>query len=143
MKIPIVKEFFLHNLYIILISFDYSLFFFFFIFFFFKHKTAYEIRNCDWSSDVCSSDLASRAVRRGRGARRRRCRWCPRTRPPSGCARAPRRAPAGSAPTRRPRRRRSHRRRPARADASCQIGRAAWRGRGELSAGAGSVKKIR
>ena len=26
-------------------------------FFFFKQKTAYEIRNCDWSSDVCSSDL--------------------------------------------------------------------------------------
>ena len=24
-------------------------------FFFFKQKTAYEIRNCDWSSDVCSS----------------------------------------------------------------------------------------
>ena len=24
--------------------------------FFFKQKTAYEIRNCDWSSDVCSSD---------------------------------------------------------------------------------------
>ena len=28
-------------------------------FFFFKQKTAYEIRNCDWSSDVCSSDLGS------------------------------------------------------------------------------------
>ena len=27
------------------------------LFFFFKQKTAYEIRNCDWSSDVCSSDL--------------------------------------------------------------------------------------
>ena len=27
------------------------------MFFFFKQKTAYEIRNCDWSSDVCSSDL--------------------------------------------------------------------------------------
>ena len=26
-------------------------------FFFFKQKTAYEVRNCDWSSDVCSSDL--------------------------------------------------------------------------------------
>ena len=31
--------------------------FFFFIFFFFKQKTAYEIYQCDWSSDVCSSDL--------------------------------------------------------------------------------------
>ena len=28
------------------------------IFFFFKQKTAYEIYQCDWSSDVCSSDLA-------------------------------------------------------------------------------------
>src|SRR3546814_10726334 len=27
-------------------------------FFFFKHKTAYERRIRDWSSDVCSSDLA-------------------------------------------------------------------------------------
>ena len=25
--------------------------------FFFKQKTAYEIDHCDWSSDVCSSDL--------------------------------------------------------------------------------------
>ena len=25
--------------------------------FFFKQKTAYEILTCDWSSDVCSSDL--------------------------------------------------------------------------------------
>src|SRR3546814_3591159 len=28
-------------------------------FFFFKQKTAYELRFCDWSSDVCSSDLVS------------------------------------------------------------------------------------
>src|SRR3546814_10846569 len=27
--------------------------------FFFKHKTAYEMRISDWSSDVCSSDLQS------------------------------------------------------------------------------------
>src|SRR3546814_16959478 len=27
------------------------------LFFFFKHKTAYEMRISDWSSDVCSSDL--------------------------------------------------------------------------------------
>ena len=25
--------------------------------FFFKQKTAYEVLTCDWSSDVCSSDL--------------------------------------------------------------------------------------
>src|SRR3546814_14245870 len=29
-------------------------------FFFFKQKTAYEMRISDWSSDVCSSDLAAR-----------------------------------------------------------------------------------
>ena len=29
-------------------------------FFFFKQKTAYEIYQCDWSSDVCSSDLVCR-----------------------------------------------------------------------------------
>src|SRR5213593_896231 len=27
--------------------------------FFFKQKTAYEMVSCDWSSDVCSSDLAA------------------------------------------------------------------------------------
>src|SRR3546814_4191635 len=30
-----------------------------FLFFFFKQKTAYEMRISDWSSDVCSSDLAT------------------------------------------------------------------------------------
>src|SRR6188768_2796270 len=30
----------------------------FFVFFFFKQKTAYEMSIGDWSSDVCSSDLA-------------------------------------------------------------------------------------
>src|ERR1043165_1101220 len=35
---------------------------------FFKQKTAYEIRPRDWSSDVCSSDLAH-------GISRRLCRW--------------------------------------------------------------------
>src|SRR3546814_1930408 len=30
------------------------------LFFFFKQKTAYEMRISDWSSDVCSSDLAER-----------------------------------------------------------------------------------
>src|SRR5213595_4221568 len=33
-------------------------------FFFFKQKTAYEITEGDWSSDVCSSDLTSGAVGR-------------------------------------------------------------------------------
>ena len=31
-------------------------------FFFFKQKTAYEIYRCDWSSDVCSSDLIKYTV---------------------------------------------------------------------------------
>src|SRR3546814_13690016 len=50
-------------------------------FFFFKHKTAYEVRISDWSSDVCSSDLigwpgearvevGDRAVGGARGRRR-------------------------------------------------------------------------
>src|SRR3546814_232044 len=38
-----------------------------FSFFFFKQKTAYEMRISDWSSDVCSSDLAlKRAIYTGR-----------------------------------------------------------------------------
>jgi len=32
-------------------------------FFFFKQKTAYEISDCDWSSDVCSSDLFKEVAR--------------------------------------------------------------------------------
>src|SRR3546814_2931630 len=41
-----------------------------FVFFFFKQKTAYEMRISDWSSDVCSSDLAV-AQQPCRGALRR------------------------------------------------------------------------
>src|SRR3546814_1284866 len=37
------------------------------LFFFFKQKTAYEMRISDWSSDVCSSDLAA-GIAGGRGA---------------------------------------------------------------------------
>src|SRR3546814_3669178 len=33
--------------------------YYFLFFFFFKQKTAYEMRISDWSSDVCSSDLAA------------------------------------------------------------------------------------
>src|SRR3546814_3440738 len=33
------------------------------VFFFFKQKTAYEMRISDWSSDVCSSDLAALPAR--------------------------------------------------------------------------------
>src|SRR3546814_5499403 len=36
------------------------------VFFFFKQKTAYELLISDWSSDVCSSDLAFRHFRGAR-----------------------------------------------------------------------------
>src|SRR3546814_3005419 len=36
-------------------------------FFFFKQKTAYEMRISDWSSDVCSSDLALASCGQGTG----------------------------------------------------------------------------
>src|SRR3546814_6140111 len=39
----------------------------YFFFFFFKQKTAYEMRISDWSSDVCSSDLACGRGDRGAG----------------------------------------------------------------------------
>src|SRR3546814_2682289 len=35
-----------------------------FFVFFFKQKTAYEMRISDWSSDVCSSDLADQRLQR-------------------------------------------------------------------------------
>ena len=38
--------------------FHFILLFLLLFFFFFKQKTAYEILTCDWSSDVCSSDLS-------------------------------------------------------------------------------------
>ena len=38
-----------------------QIFIFILFFFFFKQKTAYEIVDCDWSSDVCSSDLCARS----------------------------------------------------------------------------------
>src|SRR3546814_1287050 len=41
----------------------YSIFVCVFYFFFFKQKTAYEMRISDWSSDVCSSDLADEIAR--------------------------------------------------------------------------------
>src|SRR3546814_13464382 len=42
------------------------------VFFFFKQKTAYEMRISDWSSDVCSSDLAGTLARRAGAAHRPR-----------------------------------------------------------------------
>src|SRR3546814_19334592 len=43
----------------------------FVFFFFFKQKTAYEMRISDWSSDVCSSDLAGLYRKPDAFARRR------------------------------------------------------------------------
>src|SRR3546814_7746481 len=40
-----------------------------FVILFFKQKTAYEMRISDWSSDVCSSDLAWVTALEGTGAR--------------------------------------------------------------------------
>src|SRR3546814_3078239 len=42
----------------LLLALDLLLWLLLFLFFFFKQKTAYEMRISDWSSDVCSSDLA-------------------------------------------------------------------------------------
>ena len=50
------------------------------VFFFFKQKTAYEIKECDWSSDVCSSDLVPLdTLLRG-------CHWFSQPYLESGCA---------------------------------------------------------
>src|SRR3546814_19820720 len=59
--------------------------------FFFKQKTAYEMRISDWSSDVCSSDLAERPAGQ-RGGVGPRAVDRPQDRPP---ARAPQRLPLG------------------------------------------------
>src|SRR3546814_2842949 len=40
-------------------------------FFFFKQKTAYEMRISDWSSDVCSSDLAGHELQHHEPGRHR------------------------------------------------------------------------
>ena len=50
----------------------------FYCFFFFKQKTAYEIYQCDWSSDVCSSDLRMFApsVPHTTSAKGRSCKSC-------------------------------------------------------------------
>src|SRR5881296_722490 len=44
---------------------------FVFFFFFFKPKTAYDMLLCDWSSDVCSSDLQPLVLEGGDGVRKR------------------------------------------------------------------------
>ena len=54
--------------------------FVYYFFFFFKQKTAYEILTCDWSSDVCSSDLVPYLETGGSNVfmfRNRRFQWFP------------------------------------------------------------------
>src|SRR3546814_8639716 len=46
------------RLWILCVMWYYGLLYYDVLFFFFKQKTAYEMRISDWSSDVCSSDLA-------------------------------------------------------------------------------------
>src|SRR3546814_8110500 len=72
-----------------IVRFSYQVFFVGMFIFFFKHKTAYEMRISDWSSDVCSSDLTRpppgktvhtyRPTKKGawrcRDPWRVRCRW--------------------------------------------------------------------
>src|SRR3546814_17314939 len=64
-----------------------------YFFFFFKQKTAYELRISDWSSDVCSSDLAAAhsalPVRLCRRRRQRRGNAAPQCRRPRGRRAAP------------------------------------------------------
>src|SRR3546814_9529803 len=47
-------------------------FLYFYFFFCFKQKTAYEMRISDWSSDVCSSDLAVQGAARALARRQDR-----------------------------------------------------------------------
>src|SRR3712207_9292331 len=97
------------------------------IYFFFKQKTAYEIWR-DWSSDVCSSDLgmstpASRSSSYSSSLNTHTARsgppWYLRLR-----WRSPSMPPAGT-----------------RANITGKIGRASGRERGEISVGAGALKK--
>src|SRR5688572_31122384 len=70
-----MSVFFLSSLYYVLFVFVFLFIFFFFFFFFFLSRRRHTRFDCDWSSDVCSSDLdATRHTRvlslllHGRGA---------------------------------------------------------------------------
>src|SRR5881275_3530974 len=74
--------------------------FFFCFFFFFKQKTAYEIVPCDWSSDVCSSDLRRRRIDGSRNPEWRSLRLgTPDSPSPPPLASSPSGPPLGVAPT--------------------------------------------
>src|SRR5689334_23558108 len=61
--------FFFLYLFLVFIFYFFILFYFFFFFFFFSSRRRHTRWNCDWSSDVCSSDLV-----RAHDGRRRRAR---------------------------------------------------------------------
>src|SRR3546814_11341257 len=65
---------------------------------FFKHKTAYEMRISDWSSDVCSSDLGQPSARRDRCNRGGRCRSLRRRAGSLATRRQPHRSRTSAAP---------------------------------------------
>src|SRR2546430_17138876 len=85
-----------------------------YLFFFFSSRRRHTRFDCDWSSDVCSSDLLRRS---------------PASKPASMCRSKYRSLTAGL------------RRRRLPIFSSRQIGRASWRGRVEISGGGGSLKK--
>src|SRR2546430_673567 len=88
-------------------------------FFFFSSRRRHTRFDCDWSSDVCSSDLGVHGGNR-RAARERH---------------------AERLGDRRHGRRGAHHGAGARGRGEIEIGRAAGRGRGEISGGGGSFKK--
>src|SRR5205085_5719848 len=51
-----IFHFFLYLLYLVYVYY-YFIFIFFFLFFFFSSRRRHTRFDCDWSSDVCSSDL--------------------------------------------------------------------------------------
>src|SRR3546814_9524050 len=70
--------------------------------FFFKQKTAYEMRISDWSSDVCSSDLAwkeERCLKARADPRKPTTRRAIRRRPPAASAGRPPRPTSPPGPT--------------------------------------------
>src|SRR2546430_7234802 len=96
-------------------------------FFFFSSRRRHTRFDCDWSSDVCSSDLGGGPLFRGSLSS-------------AGAVPGDGAAVAGS----RPFSRNAWRMRSAPRDRSAsgsEIGRASWRGRGEISVVAGSLKK--
>src|SRR3546814_8511648 len=62
--VVVLFDFIVYLIDIVMFFFLFLRFLLFCFFFFFKQKTAYEMRISDWSSDVCSSDLALEDRRR-------------------------------------------------------------------------------